>query len=154
MIRGDTFILDVALVPRVKVVAGIAAAVASIALAVVGVGVLDGGVVGLCVGLVTGRAILGIAAPVAVGRVLGVRLRSQVRATIRPVLAMAVVFTAAFEGAVRFSTDSWLTLVPSVVVSVLALGLLSALLGLSRVQRRRLTRRARAMLPLPGRSAA
>lgn len=153
MIRSDTFILDVALVPRIKVVAGVAAAVASIGFAIIGVGVFDAGVVGLCVGLVLGRAILGLTAPWAVGRVLGLRLRRQLLATIRPALAMAVIFAAAHEGARRFSIDSWLTLVPTTAVTVLVLGVVSAFLGLNRTQRRRLTARAQALLRLPDRSA-
>jgi O-antigen/teichoic acid export membrane protein len=152
MIRNDTFILDVALVPRIKVVAGVAAAVASIGFAMIGVGVFDGGVVGLCLGLLLGRSILGLTAPWAAGRVLGVPVRAQLVATVRPILAMGLVFAVAYEGAQRVAVDSWFTLVPTVAVTTVALTFVSAFLGLDRTQRRRLTARVRALLPVPDRT--
>jgi O-antigen/teichoic acid export membrane protein len=62
LIKADTFVIDVALKPRIKVVAGVVAAVVSIGLAALAAGPLGGGVVGLCLGLVAGRAVLGVTA--------------------------------------------------------------------------------------------
>ena len=95
LIRTDTFLIDVALVPRVKVAAGSVAAVVSIALAAVAVGPLDLGIVGMCVGLAAGRGILGVAAPLAVGRILGIPLHVQLRGITRPLSVTAVLFAAA-----------------------------------------------------------
>jgi O-antigen/teichoic acid export membrane protein len=147
IVKADTYVIDVALVPRVKVVAGVAAAVASIGLAVVGVQVFESEVVGLCVGLLLGRSVLGIAAPWAVGRVLGLPLRTQLAGAVRPLLVTVAVFTAAYLAAERIDVDSWPTLVAGVAVTVAVLGALSAVAGLSRVQRRRLVARARALAP-------
>ncbi|MPZ94147.1 MAG: hypothetical protein GEU96_04350 [Propionibacteriales bacterium] len=147
MIRSDTYVIDVALIPRVKVVAGVVAAVASIGLAIVGVGVLDGGVVGLCLGLVAGRAVLGLAAPWAVGKVLGLSLAAQLLAAIRPTLVTVLVFAGAYAAAPELHTESWLTLVPGVAVTVVVVGALAAVAGLSRAQQRRLVGRARAVMP-------
>jgi len=143
MIKADTFVIDVALIPRVKVVAGLFAAAASIGLAILGVTVFDGGVVGLCIGLVAGRAVLGGAAPWAVGRVLGLGLGTQLVAAARPALVTATVFAAAYLVADHNTADSWLTLVPGTAGTVLTLGVLCALVGLSREQRRRLMVRVR-----------
>jgi O-antigen/teichoic acid export membrane protein len=145
LIRTDTFTIDVALVPRVKVVAGVIAAVASIVLAAVGVGPLDGGVTGLCLGLVLGRAILGVAAPVAVGRVLGVRVRRQLSALLRPAVVTAAVFAAGSWLAEKNPVSSWLGLVAGVATTVLAVTLLAAFSGLSRRQRAQLVGRVRSM---------
>jgi O-antigen/teichoic acid export membrane protein len=144
VIKADTFVIDVALVPRVKVVAGVVAAVASIGLAVVAVGPLDGGVVGLCLGLIAGRLVLGVAAPVAVGRVLGLPLRRQCRAVVRPALVTALGFAGALYAGSHLAVDSWLLLVPAVAVTVLAVGVAAAYAGLTVDQRAQLAMRARA----------
>lgn len=147
LIRTDTFIIDVALIPRIKVVGGLLAAAASIALAAIAAGPLHGGVVGLCVGLVLGRAVLGLVAPVAVGRFLGVPARAQARALVRPALVTAGTFALASWAARNNTADSWLVLVPGVAATVVGVGLVLTVLGLNRRQRARLVRRARAVLP-------
>ena len=144
MIKSDTFVIDVALIPRVKVVAGVASAVASIGLAIVGIWVFDGGVIGLCLGLIAGRLILGIAAPWAVGRVLGQPLAGQLRAGLRPFAVTAVVFAGALWASPHVTVDSWLRLVPAVVLTVVACGVVVGFAGLSADQLRRLVIRAHA----------
>jgi hypothetical protein len=145
LIRGDTFIIDVALIPRVKVLGGVVAAVASISLAAVAAGPLHGGVVGLCIGLAVGRCVLGVVAPVAVGRHLGTPLLRQVRAVLRPATVTAAVFAAAWWAAERNPATSWFTLVSGVAVTAAGLGLLVTLLGLGRGQRARLAGRIRSV---------
>lgn len=145
LIRTDTFIIDVALIPRVKVVAGVVAAVASIALASLGVGPLDAGVTGLCVGLVAGRSVLGIAAPLAVGRFLSVRPRTQLVAVVRPALVTALLFAGSSWAARQHDVDSWLSLVLGVAATVAVVALVAGLLGLSRTHRGRLLGRVRAL---------
>jgi O-antigen/teichoic acid export membrane protein len=142
LIRTDTFVIDVALRPRVKVLAGAVAAVLSIGLAAVAAGPLDGGVVGLCLGLVVGRATLGIVAPVAVGRFLGVPLRRQASRVLRPGLTTAVLLAAGYWLAGENTSSSWFVLVVGVAGTVVAAGAAAFLLGLTPVQRARLTRRA------------
>ena len=146
LIRTDTFIIDVALRPRVKVLAGGLAAVLSIGLAAVAAGPLDGGVVGLCLGLVAGRAVLGVVAPVAVGRFLGVPLRSQGGRVLRPVLATSALFASGYWLAGENPVESWFLLVTGVAGTVVVVGAAAFVLGLSPLQRARLTRRARILL--------
>lgn len=150
LIRTDTFLIDVALVPRVKVLAGSVAAVASIVLAVVAIGPLDLGLAGMCVGLVAGRAVLSLAAPVAVGRILGVRLSGQLRATVRPLLMTCALFAGAFALGGRVAVDTWPGLFLGVGVTLPAATVLATVLGLNTTQRRRLTARAVAVAR-PGR---
>jgi O-antigen/teichoic acid export membrane protein len=144
MIKADTFIIDVALIPRVKVVAGVISAVLSIGLAIVGVGVFDGDVTGLCLGLIAGRMVLGVVSPVAVGRVLELPIRTQLRAVVRPLVVSVVVFAGALQVSERVTIDSWLRLIPVVIVTVTGLGLAAAFAGLRRAQREQLVMRARA----------
>jgi hypothetical protein len=122
------------------------AAVLSIGLAAVGAGPLDGGVVGLCLGLVAGRAVLGVVAPVAVGRFLGVPLRRQVGCLLRPALVTAAFFAAGWWLGRENPASSWFLLVTGVAGTVMASACLALVLGLSRDQRSRLLRRARFLL--------
>jgi hypothetical protein len=108
----------------------------------VAAGPLDGGVVGLCLGLVVGRATLGIVAPVAVGRFLGVPLRRQAARVLRPGLTTAVLLAAGYWLAGENTSSSWFVLVVGVAGTVVAAGAAAFLLGLTPVQRARLTRRA------------
>jgi O-antigen/teichoic acid export membrane protein len=146
LIRADTFVIDVALRPRVKVVAGLVAAVTSIGLAALAAGPLGGGAVGLCLGLIVGRAVLGVTAPVAVGRFLGVPLHRQVVAVLRPAATTAVLFTAAYGLAPSVPAPSWLMLVPAVGATVAATTAVALVVGLSGAQRARLVARARTVL--------
>ena len=145
LIRTDTFLIDVALVPRVKVLAGTAAAVASIGLAVLAVGPLGLGVVGMCVGLVTGRGLLSVAAPLAVGRVLGIPVSGQLRAIARPLLTTCALLAAAVALSDRLAVDGWLPLVLGVAVTFPGAMAVAATVGLDGSQRRKLVVRTRAL---------
>jgi O-antigen/teichoic acid export membrane protein len=146
LIRTDTFIIDVALIPRVKVLAGVVAAVTSIGLAVIAIGPLDAGVVGLCTGLVLGRAILGVAAPVAVGRYLGVPMRRQLAGAVRPGMITLATFAAASWFARQQSADSWVVLLLGAAVTAPVVAVAAFGSGLNAPQRRRLWRRIRLVL--------
>jgi O-antigen/teichoic acid export membrane protein len=151
-IRADTFIIDVALIPRVKVLAGVVAAVTSVLLAAFALEVLEWGVEGLCLGLIAGRAVLGIVAPVAVSRVLRVSGFVQVRALVRPAMVTAAIFTGVWWAGSEIATESWLLLVAGVAVTVTATASVTWFLGLNRRQRTRLSRRLRALKPRTTRS--
>jgi O-antigen/teichoic acid export membrane protein len=143
LIRTDTFLIDVALVPRVKVAAGSVSAVASIALAAIAIGPLDLGVVGMCVGLALGRAILGVAAPLAVGRILGISVQSQLRGITRPLVTTTVILGAAYVVAGELAVDSWVGLLLGVMATVPVAALVAVTCGLDRPQRRQVVARAR-----------
>ena len=146
LIKADTFVIDVALKPRIKVVAGVVAAVTSSALAARAGGALAGAEFRLCLGLVAGRAVLGVTAPVAVGRFLGVPLSRQLRAIVRPALVTALFLAVAYEVAPHLPHVGWLTLVPAVALTAVVSSGLALVLGLDRTQRRRLVRRVHAVL--------
>ena len=97
LIRADAFIIDVALVPRVKVVAGLVAAIVSISLGALAAGPLGGGPVGLCLGPGRGTVRPRPDRSVAVGRFLGIPLHRQVLAVLRPGLASLILFAVAVE---------------------------------------------------------
>lgn len=145
LIRADTFVIDVALLTRVKVVAGAVAAVLSIGVAVLAVGPWDGGVVGLCLGLVAGRSVLSVVAPVAVGRHLGLRPGVQLRGVLRPAAVTAATFAGTAGLAPRLTGESWLELVVGCLVTAPVLGVLVLASGLTATQRTRLLRRARSL---------
>ncbi len=152
LIRADAFIIDVALVPRVKVVAGLVAAVVSIGLGALAAGPLGGGAVGLCLGLVAGRGVLGLTAPIAVGRFLGIPLHRQVLAAVRPGLVTLAMFALAVEISATMPQPAWLSLVPGVAGTVTVASCLALVTGLSRAQRARLLARGRAVLTREGTS--
>ncbi len=147
LIRADTFVIDVALKPRVKVVAGTIASATSIGLAIVGVGILDAGVTGLCLGLVAGRSVLSIAAPVAVGRFLGVALTSQAAAAVRPLAVTALVLGGSNWAGGHVAATSWIGLLGAVAVTAPLVTVLALVAGLPRRPRGRLVKRARRLLP-------
>ena len=146
LIRTDTFLIDVALVPRVKVLAGSIAAVVSIALAAIAVGPLDLGLVGMCIGLALGRGLLSVAAPLAVGRILGIPLPSQLRGLARPLVTTAVLLAAAYLTAGEVAVDSWPVLFFAIAATVPVVALMAAVGGLSRSQRARLVIRIRELV--------
>lgn len=92
MIENDARIIDLTLDIRQKVITGIISAVISLGLASAMLYYLDAGILGLCIGFITGRLLLSVAYPIIVGRFLGVPLGQQVRGIIRPVIVMAIFF--------------------------------------------------------------
>jgi O-antigen/teichoic acid export membrane protein len=146
LIRTDTFLIDVALVPRIKVLAGSLAAVVSIGLAAVAAGPLGLGVVGMCLGLAIGRGVLGVTAPLAVGRILGIPVHRQLRGIARPVLTTAILFGAAYVASGEFSVGSWPALFLVVAATAPPVALLAAVCGLNRTQRGRLVIRVRELV--------
>ena len=149
LIRADTFVIDVALAPRTKVVAGLAAAVLSIVLGLLALGPLDGGVTGLCVGLLLGRGVLSVVAPLAVGRRLGVPTPSQLRCVGRPALVTAVLVGGSAWVAGQVAVTSWPGLVLGVLVTAPVACVASGATGLPHGVRRRLVARGRAVLAGP-----
>ena len=64
----------------------------------------------------------------------------------RPALATALFLVAAREIAPHLPSVSWLTLVPAVAVTAVVTSAMALVVGLDRVQRRRMVRRARAVI--------
>lgn len=145
LIRNDTYLIDVTLDLRVKVLFGALSTAVSIALAVLLVGAYDGGVAGLCAGILVGRFLLTLVYPWQVGRTIGYGLGEQLRAAVRPTITTALMFTAAMVVGGHVLTGSWLTLVLTGPVTAAITAMVASFLGLNGTQRALLHRRARAV---------
>jgi O-antigen/teichoic acid export membrane protein len=127
-IRCDSYIIDAALRPRLRVLVGSVAAFATIAACVLLTRAY--GLLGLCIGVVAGRLVQTIAYPVIVGQLLSDRRHSLLRVltALRPVLVMGGLFAFAAYLGEDIATGSWaLWLAGVVLTTVLALVLAFAL---------------------------
>ncbi len=140
-IRNDANIIDLTLDLRQKVVAGAVAGTLAVGLAVLGVTVFDGGIVGLCTGFLIGRGLLSVLYPAMVGQALGIPVGSQFRAAVRPAFASAALFGLAVVLSRRFEVETWLGLVAGAIATVLVVGPVAYGAGLNPGQRRALVRR-------------
>jgi len=87
-----------------------------------------------------------VSAPIAVGRVLGVPVASQLRALARPALATGALLAAGFAIGDRFEVGAWPLLFGGVAVTFPVALAVAAVLGLDRAQRGRLVVRLRALV--------
>lgn len=146
MIRNDSSIIDLTLNVSRKVLLGLLSAVLSILAAAFLVGYFKAGIVGLIIGLMTGRAILSVAYPMLIGRFLGVPGRSQVMGTLRPIFATLLLFFLALRlddllNIGKSLPATWIILFPGVAVTVCVFAAVAILLGLSRDQQKRILER-------------
>ncbi len=95
LIRNDSNIIDLSLDLKQKVLVGGLSTAVSVGLAAALVGPMELGISGLCLGFVAGRLLLSIGYPWIVGKHLGLALRKQFTAAIRPLIATGVLFTGA-----------------------------------------------------------
>jgi O-antigen/teichoic acid export membrane protein len=143
IIRVDSNIIDLTLKLRAKTLLGTAAAAISIGLSWYFVAVLDMGIMGLCLGFMIGRAIVSVAYPAIIGRMLGIPPQRQVEGALRPALATGVLFVcAAVLGKTLFS-GSWIALLAAIAVSGTVVTALAFLSGLSAGHRRLVWKRVR-----------
>jgi len=143
LIRVDSNVIDLTLRIRGKVLLGLLSVALSAGLGALLVGPAGLGLPGLVAGFMAGRLPLSIAYPVLVGRLLGLGVRSQALAAVRPLLATVVLVAAAIVLRGMVEAGSWLTLVPLGLVSTAASLLAAYLGGLNRHQRRRIRSRMR-----------
>ncbi len=145
-IRNDSSIIDLTLKLRGKVLLGFLSAGVSIAVAVILLRTWETSISALAVGFIAGRSILTVAYPWLVSRHLGISAPGQLRGAVRPVLVCAALFAGAALVAPRFEADSWISLLFFGGLSLAAFSASSFFLGLSRPQRRQLSRRVRQVL--------
>lgn len=130
-IRCDSYILDAALRPRLRVTVGAVTSVVTIAVCVLLTRAL--GVPGLCIGVVAGRLLQTIAYPAIVRQMLSPKGRAALTplpALLRPILVMAGLFAlAAFLGE-RNTTAAWVLWVPGVALTTAIALALAFVLGL------------------------
>jgi len=152
LIRNDSFVLDLTLSLRGKVLLGALSAAVSLVLAGIFVSPANLGIAGLCLGFIIGRSILSLGYPWLVGRLIGIRPATQVAGMLRPAVLTGLVFAAASRLGGLFVTETWLGLILSVASTLTVTFCLAFFVGLSHVQRRRILRRVRAVTgsALPG----
>ena len=148
LIRNDARVIDLTLSIRGKVLLGLLSAALSVALAAVFVGYLGGGITGLCIGIIAGRAVLTVAYPRHVGRLFGLSWRRQLAGVLRPAAAAILLFAIALQGAGSATASTWPTLILGASVTFAAIASVSFFLGLSSEGRDALRRRARKVLRL------
>jgi O-antigen/teichoic acid export membrane protein len=144
-IRCDSYILDAALRPRLRVLVGSIAAVATIAVSIVLTKKF--GLIGLCVGVIAGRLIQTGAYPIIVIRFFAASrpIGPSLQRLARPVLVMTLLFTfAAFLGE-RNPVRGWALWGIGVAATALAAVFLTYMLGLPADVRRVTAQRVRAV---------
>ncbi len=154
VIRNDANIIDLTLNLRHKVLAGLASTAIAMGIAALAVGFGHTGIVGLCLGLMVGRALLSFGYPWLIGRFLGVTLAAQLKGSIRPALVLAVLFGLAALLSQHWVVNGWLELIAAVFMTVWVFLPLAFFGGLSSAQREQIIRRVRLMLqPQEGRAS-
>jgi O-antigen/teichoic acid export membrane protein len=143
LIRNDSYLIDATLDLRAKVVVGWLSTLISIGIGVLLVGPYDLGIVGVCVGILTGRMILSLVYPWRVGRCINHPLGGQLRSAVRPAVASAALFGTVLLAGRYVGTESWLVLVVAAPATAALIGALAAFSGLTGEQRRRLVKRVR-----------
>lgn len=105
-IRNDSYVIDLTLQLREKVLMAVVAAVISIVLSVLLIPRL--GIAGLCLGMILGRLALTISYPFVINKQLGRSSKSESTDALRPAAVMTVMFmVSAYLGRVLLA-ESWL----------------------------------------------
>ena len=146
LIRTDAYIIDAALRPRGRVLISVVTMVATLALGITLTHFF--GILGLCVGMLIGRAIQSVAYPLIVRGCLKdpKRTTGEVLAAIRLALVTAFLFAGANLLSRNFQAPGWLTWIPAVMLSAAVFGFVALILGPTPEARRTLISRIRAIL--------
>ena len=145
-IRTDSYIIDAALKPRARVIFGAITVVATLTLGVVLTHAL--GIVGLCLGMLAGRAIQSIAYPLIVHSCLEkprTKLTERL-AAVRMACTTALLFAAAQVAARLVIAPNWAIWLAGVVMTMAFVATFTLLLGPTRSDRRLIIGRIRAMI--------
>jgi O-antigen/teichoic acid export membrane protein len=128
-IRADAYLIDVALRPRQRVLVAAVAAVITIGAAIPLT--RSFGIIGLCAGILLGRATQSLAYPMIAAACLRRPTGLPWRALVRPGLATAALFAAALALGERVTAQSWMGWGLGVAGSVALTPLVAFALGLS-----------------------
>jgi O-antigen/teichoic acid export membrane protein len=145
-IRTDSYIIDAALKPRARVIFGAITVVATLTLGVVLTHAL--GIVGLCLGMLAGRAIQSIAYPLIVHSCLEkpkAKLAERL-AAVRMACTTALLFAAAHIAARLVIAPNWAIWLAGVAMTMAFVAAFTLLLGPTRSDRRLIIGRIRAMI--------
>jgi len=145
-IRTDSYIIDAALRPRGRVVTGAVTVVATLALGVLLTHAF--GIIGLCIGLLAGRAIQTIAYPLIVRSCLGSPKRNIAErlAAARMALTTALLFAGATTAGRAIAASHWPVFVGGVVLTAALCAALTLALGPTPADRRVILARVRTMI--------
>jgi O-antigen/teichoic acid export membrane protein len=127
-IRSDSYLIDVALQPRLRVVVGAVAAALTIGAAVPLT--RSFGMLGLCAGMLIGRATQSIAYPLIAAHCLRRPARLPWRALVRPLAATVALFAAAAALGGRIAAPGWAVWGAGVAATAAAAPFLALGLGL------------------------
>jgi len=153
-IRNDGNVIDLSLRLKQKVIMGGISVLLSLGLAVVLVSYFKLGIIGLCLGIITGRIILSIGYPVLVGRLLNISFLSQLKSAFRPIMITVLIFILATNLDLfvlsnnNFKLSGWIGLGFEVGVTFLILIATTFFAGLSRNQRNAIIHRLRIVMKL------
>jgi O-antigen/teichoic acid export membrane protein len=151
-IRSDGNIIDLTLRMSQKVLLGLLAVTVSISAASLLVGYFNLGIVGLCIGIISGRLIISIGYPLLVGRFLNLSLSSQMIRMIRPILVTILIFSAAmgvdklFSIGIGTGIEGWIIFILEAGITGILMFLISFFTGLSSAQRHSLANRVQAAI--------
>jgi O-antigen/teichoic acid export membrane protein len=145
-VRNETYLIDLTLSVRRKVIMGLIAAMTSSSFAVILVHF--SGIIGLCFGILLGRSILSVTYPAITGAFLGSSVSEQLRSLLRPVLVMGMLFAvSAYIGEMKLAQD-WARLIVYTGVSAPLVLVVMFWAGYSTQQRKLLTRRITNLITL------
>jgi len=151
-IRSDGNVIDLTLRMSQKVLLGLLSVTVSIVAAFILVGYFNLGIVGLCLGTIGGRLIIGIGYPVLISRFLDDSISSQIAHMLRPILVTILIFLAAmgvdrfFSIAVGTGIKGWIIFIIAAGITGIVMLLVSFYSGLSGDQRRSMIRRVQAAI--------
>ncbi|MGH7519975.1 MAG: lipopolysaccharide biosynthesis protein [Gemmatimonadales bacterium] len=145
-IRTDSYIIDAALRPRGRVLIGAITAVATLALGIALTHAL--GIIGICIGLLAGRAIQSVSYPLIVRSCLDKPKQQMAErlAAIRMAVTTVLLFTAASILGRLVVAPSWPVWAGGVALSVAVVAAVTLVLGPAPADRRIILGRVRAML--------
>jgi O-antigen/teichoic acid export membrane protein len=141
LIRNDSYIIDLTLNVRRKVLLGVLSTALAFAAAAIFVKAFHMGIPGAALGFLVGRSIMTVAYPHLIGKALGHSLGEQLRGSIRCIAATAALFTVAILLAPHVVANGWVRLIVKTGVTVALVAPLAAWIGLNGLQRKRLWKR-------------
>jgi O-antigen/teichoic acid export membrane protein len=147
LIRNDANIIDLTLSIRGKTLLGLLSTVVSLALAALLIrSPWGGGIPGLCLGIMAGRAIISVGYPWHVGRLFGLSWRRQLLGALRPTATTIALLALAYPLAGVARAGSWPILVLEATLTFAVVSALAFYLGLPRGERDALLRRLRKVI--------
>ena len=127
-IRCDAYLIDAALQPARRVRVGIAAGVATLVLSVAFTP--WAGMVGLCIGILLGRATQSVGYPLLVRSCLGQNPQLSLAWLARPLFLMGLLFAGAAYLGQRILVQQWLSWVSAVALTLILASVIAIQLGL------------------------